>query len=77
MTVGKDAGTYHVWYKVVGDKNHNDTEPAVLEAQIARKSLVVTPEAKRKTYGEVDPELTWTQEGLADGDALTVTLKRA
>jgi len=77
VPTGKDAGTYHVWYMVRGDKNHNDTDPAVLEAKIARKSLVVTPADKSKTYGEVDPELTWSQEGLVDGDALNVTLKRA
>ena len=77
MPTGKDAGTYHVWYMVRGDKNHNDTDPAALEAKIALKSLVVTPADKSKTYGEVDPELTWSQEGLVDGDALNVTLKRA
>ena len=77
IPTGRDAGTYHVWYKVKGDKNHNDTDPAALKATIARKSLVVTPEAKGKTYGKADPELTWTQEGLVDGDKLDVTLKRA
>ena len=27
-----DAGTYYVWYKVVGDDNHNDTEPVCVSA---------------------------------------------
>ncbi|MBR1644120.1 MAG: hypothetical protein IJ684_01960, partial [Bacteroidales bacterium] len=66
----KDAGTYYVWYKVEGDRNHNSTDPVALEAKIARKSLVVTAAGKAKTYGEADPELSWTQEGLVDGDAL-------
>ncbi len=26
VPTAKDAGTYYVWYKVVGDKNHKDTE---------------------------------------------------
>ena len=30
------AGTYHVWYKVIGDGNHNDSDPADLEAKIAK-----------------------------------------
>lgn len=30
-----NAGTYYVWYKVVGDENHNDTEPACVEVAIA------------------------------------------
>ena len=29
-----DAGTYYVWYKVVGDENHNDTEPACVSVTI-------------------------------------------
>ena len=29
-----DAGTYHVWYKAVGDQAHADSEPAVVEASI-------------------------------------------
>ena len=30
-----DAGTYYVWYKVVGDENHNDSEPACIKVTIA------------------------------------------
>ena len=29
-----DAGTYYVWYKVVGDANHNSIEPNSVEAKI-------------------------------------------
>ena len=29
-----EAGTYYVWYKVVGDANHNSTEPNSVEAKI-------------------------------------------
>ncbi|MBR3240385.1 MAG: hypothetical protein IKF99_18345, partial [Oscillospiraceae bacterium] len=29
-----DAGTYYVWYKVAGDANHNDTEPAAVQVEI-------------------------------------------
>ncbi|MCR5685369.1 MAG: Ig-like domain-containing protein, partial [Lachnospiraceae bacterium] len=32
-----NAGTYYVWYKVVGDSNHNDTEAKMLTVQIAEK----------------------------------------
>ncbi|MCR4688361.1 MAG: MBG domain-containing protein [Saccharofermentans sp.] len=28
------VGTYYVWYKAVGDANHNDAEPACVEAKI-------------------------------------------
>ena len=30
-----DAGTYTVWYKVVGDSNHNDTEPVSITVKIS------------------------------------------
>ena len=30
-----DAGTYYVWYKVAGDANHTDSEPACIEVSIA------------------------------------------
>ena len=35
VPTGKDAGTYYVWYKVLSDGNHNDTEPASVEVKIA------------------------------------------
>ena len=31
-----DAGTYHVWYKAVGDKNHYDTEEESLTVSMAQ-----------------------------------------
>ena len=36
---GKNAGTYYVWYKVVGDRNHNDVTPACVPVTIARKDI--------------------------------------
>ena len=35
VPTGKEAGTYKVWYKVLGDENHNDTEPVSVEVTIA------------------------------------------
>jgi len=34
---GTDAGTYYVWYKVTGDKNHTDINPACVTTVIAKK----------------------------------------
>ena len=34
IPTGTNAGTYYVWYKVVGDANHNSTEPNSVEAKI-------------------------------------------
>ena len=37
-----DAGTYTVWYRVIGDANHNDTAPASVAVSIGRKPLTLT-----------------------------------
>ncbi len=34
VPTGIDAGTYYVWYKVLGDENHADTEPEVRKVTI-------------------------------------------
>ena len=34
ITSKTDAGTYYVWYKVIGDANHNDSEAGFVEAKI-------------------------------------------
>lgn len=40
--VGTDAGTYTVWYRVIGDENHNDTAPASVAVSIGQKPLTIT-----------------------------------
>lgn len=66
-----NAGEYTVWYRVKGDANHNDSDPASLKVTIEKKPLVVTPNDLQKTYGDADPALTWTADGLIGSDKLT------
>ncbi len=42
IPTGTDAGTYTVWYRVIGDENHNDTAPASVTVRIGRKPLTIT-----------------------------------
>ena len=42
VPVGTDAGTYTVWYRVIGDANHNDTAPASVMVRIGKKPLPIT-----------------------------------
>ena len=42
IPVGTDAGTYTVWYRVIGDANHNDTAPASVAVSIGQKPLTIT-----------------------------------
>ena len=42
IPAGIDAGTYTVWYRVIGDTNHNDTAPASVAVSIGKKPLTIT-----------------------------------
>ncbi len=49
---GTTVGTYKVWYKVVGDENHNNTEPVSLLVTIGKGEADVTGDSVTVTYGE-------------------------
>ena len=42
IPTGTDTGTYTVWYRVIGDANHNDTAPASVAVRIRQKPLTIT-----------------------------------
>ena len=42
IPTGTNAGTYTVWYRVIGDANHNDTVPASVAVRIGQKPLTIT-----------------------------------
>lgn len=42
IPTGTNAGTYTVWYRVIGDANHNDTVPASVAVSIGKKPLTIT-----------------------------------
>lgn len=42
IPTGTDAGTYTVWYRVIGDTNHYDTAPASVAVRIGQKPLRIT-----------------------------------
>jgi hypothetical protein len=71
-----NAGTYYVWYKVVGDGNHNDlvaTTPVT--AEIAKAAITITADDKSTKYGADIAELTYVVSGAyATGDDLGVTV---
>ena len=58
--VGTDAGAYTVWYRVIGDANHNDTAPASVAVRIGQKPLTITGvTAASKPYdGTTDAGIT-------------------
>ena len=51
IPTGTDAGAYTVWYRVIGDENHNDTTPASVAVSIGKKPLTINGvTAASKTY---------------------------
>ena len=60
IPTGTDAGAYIVWYRVIGDANHNDTEPASVAVRIGKKPLTITGvTATSKPYdGTTDAGIT-------------------
>ena len=77
IPAGTEAGTYYVWYRVKGDKNHTDTEAACVKATVTGDlAVTVTAKDASKVYGEKDPELTADVTGLQGGDTVSYTLAR-
>ena len=59
-----NAGTYYVWYKVVGDENHSDTEPACVTSTIRDEfSRVVTFKVVNGSWND----------GTTDNKSVTLT----
>lgn len=69
-----NAGTYYVWYKVKGDKDHLDSEPACVEAAIAKRNVTLTSAEDSKDYDGkplTNNNITVTGDGWAEGEGAT------
>ena len=67
IPTGTDAGTYNVWYRVIGDANHNDTAPASVAVRIGKKPLTITGvTAASKPYSK-------PYDGTTNADITSVT----
>ena len=63
IPTGTNAGDYTVWYKVVGDENHSDTQPVKIEVTIAGVSITddnVTLSTTEFTYNGQEQKPTVT-----------------
>ena len=74
----KDAGSYTVYYKVVGDSNHKDVEEKFVTLEIKAAELTVTAKDKNAYIGGKAPDLSkpelnkdYTVDGLIGKDHLT------
>ena len=71
-----NAGSYTVYYKVVGDDNHNNAAEQSISVTIARKSVTVTANNASKVYNAADPALTATVSGTVGNDTVKYTIGR-
>ena len=74
----KDAGSYKVYYKVIGDSNHKDVEEKFVTVEIKAAELTVTAKDKNAYIGGKTPDLSkpelnkdYTVDGLIGKDHLT------
>ena len=63
-----DVGTYYVWYKVKGDANHTDTEPA---------SITVTISAKEESVAYTVVSSVGTSHTIGSGKDAVITVERS
>jgi len=80
IPAGTDAGTYTVWYRVIGDANHNDTALASVPVSIGKKPLTITGvTAASKPYdGTTDADISsvsFDNMTLTRGTDYTVTAR--
>ena len=78
IPTGTNAGTYTVWYRVIGDANHNDTALASVPVSIGKKPLTITGvTAASKTYDGTTnagiTSVTFDNMTLTRGTDYTVT----
>ena len=70
-----NAGTATVYYQV--SKANYTAVAGSAKVTISKKTLTITADDQTKVFGEKDPELTYTVEGLVSGEKLTGKLARA
>jgi hypothetical protein len=74
-TTHTDAGTYSSdSWTFTGAANYNNIGATTITDTIDPKAASVTAEAKFKTYGDVNPDLTAVTNGAVSGDVINVTL---
>jgi len=67
LPLGTDAGVYVLWYKVLGDNNHTDSQPASMTAGIDKASLRVYAQSNTITYGDAPAHNGVSYQGFLNG----------
>ncbi len=74
LPTAPNAGTYTVYYKIIGDANHNDFTPSpnTISVTINKAALTVTADNKAVTCGEAAPAYTASYSGFVGGETEAV-----
>ncbi len=72
---GENVGTYAINAAATNGNYDITVVPGTLT--IAQKAVTVTVNSAEKIYGNADPELTYSVDGLVEGDDLGVVITRA
>ncbi len=66
-----DAGTYYIWYKVVGDGNYNDIDAEKVTVNISKKPLTITAGSDSKKFdGTALVKDSYTSTEPAEGESI-------
>ena len=74
VPTGTNAGTYYIWYKVVGDADHSDSAPQKLTVTVAKAAATLTLAAGDLAFAATDlVNATLTKAVTASEGAQTIT----
>ena len=65
---GTEAGDYYVWYKVIGDENHNDSKPVCVKVTIAEPEDSSTPDSSETDSSTPDSSTADSSEAESTAD---------
>lgn len=72
---GTEAGDYYVWYKVIGDENHNDSEPVCVKVTIAEPEDSSTPDSSTVDSSEAESSTAESSEAESKADSKSDSTK--
>lgn len=76
LPTGLNAGDYTLFYKIVGDSNHNDSAESQLTITIAKAPVTITANDAEKHVKMEDPELYDTISGVVGMEQLNGVIIR-
>ncbi len=77
IPAGTDAGEYEVWYKVVGDSNHNDLGPVHVTGTVAQRTVGISWGTASFTYDGDSHLPTATATNVLSGETCELTVTGA